>query len=118
MTVLTHIKAAAGIPAADLGDQIPANAPEGVPVAMIRSRDFSEGPSAGVWECTPGRWRRAVKNEEFAHFVKGRCRFLHENGEVIEIAAGDAVHFPANTRGIWDVTETVRKTYFLVPLAD
>ncbi|CAN5178951.1 cupin domain-containing protein [soil metagenome] len=117
MSVLTQIKAAADIPAADLGDQFPANEPQGEPVAMIRSKDFRDGPSAGVWECTPGRWKRAVKNEEFAHFVKGRCRFHHENGEVIDIAAGDAVHFPANTRGTWEVIETVRKTYFLVPLA-
>ena len=116
MTLLTHIKAADRIAEADLGNPVKANEPQGEPVSMIRAKDFREGPDAGVWECTPGRWTRAVKNEEFAHFVKGRCRFHHENGEIIEINAGDAVHFPANTRGIWEVIETVRKTYFLVPL--
>lgn len=116
MNKLTHIKAADRLASAELGDAVRANEPQGEPVAMIRSKDWREVPDAGVWECTPGTWKRAVKNAEFAHFVKGRCEFHHEDGTVLEIAAGDAVYFPANTRGTWNVIETVRKTYFLLPM--
>jgi uncharacterized cupin superfamily protein len=29
---------------------------------------------------------------------------------------GDAVYFPADTGNTWNVIDTVRKTYFLLPL--
>jgi len=114
--MITLIKAAQQVPSAELGEPFKANAPQGEPVAMIRSKDWREGPDAGVWECTPGKWRRAIKNAEFAHFVSGRCRFHPDQGAAIDINGGDAVYFPANTTGTWEVIETVRKTYFLVPM--
>lgn len=115
--MITLIKATDKISASDLGTPVAANQPQGQPIAMIRSKEFHEVPSAGVWECSPGRWRRAVKNADFSHFVKGRCKFHPDQGDVLEISAGDAVYFPANTTGTWEVIETVRKTYFLMPMA-
>ena len=38
-----------------------------------------------------------------------------DNGQVIEIKAGDALYFPAESLGIWEIHETVRKTYILLP---
>jgi hypothetical protein len=114
--MITQIKAPHLIPAPELGEAVAANEPQGAPVAMIRSRDFHEAPDAGVWECTPGTWRRAIRNAEFAHFVAGRCRFHADSGETLDIRAGDAVYFPAHTTGTWEIIETVRKTYFLVPM--
>ena len=35
--------------------------------------------------------------------------------KLLEIHAGDAVYMPANTTGVWDVIETVRKTWILLP---
>ena len=35
-------------------------------------------------------------------------------GEPLQIEAGDALMLPANCTGIWDVTETVRKTFVLM----
>jgi uncharacterized cupin superfamily protein len=54
-----------------------------------------------------------VKKAEFCHFVAGHCSFTHEDGTRIEIRAGDCVFFPANTNGVWDVQETVRKVYLV-----
>ena len=116
MSKMTLIKGSDRLTTAELGDAVSANEPQGSPIAMIRSKEFREGPDAGVWECTPGKWKRAVKNAEFSHFVKGRCEFHHEDGTVLQILAGDAVYFPAHTRGTWNVIETVRKTYFLMPM--
>lgn len=114
--MITLIKATDKISATELGTPVQANQPQGEPVAMIRSIESREAPSAGVWECSPGKWRRAVKNAEFSHFVKGRCKFHPDNGQTLEIAAGDAIYFPANTTGTWEVIETVRKTYVLMPM--
>jgi uncharacterized cupin superfamily protein len=48
---------------------------------------------------------------ELCHFVSGRAFFTPEGGEQFEIKPGDAIFFPPNSRGIWDVREALRKTY-------
>ncbi|MBV8783977.1 MAG: cupin domain-containing protein [Gammaproteobacteria bacterium] len=84
------------------------------PAAQLRGRAAREKPDCGVWECSPGRWRRQVKSAEFCHFVAGRCTFTPDGGTPIALQAGDAAYFPANTTGVWDVTETLRKTYVIL----
>ena len=111
---LTLIKAAHAMPAQDLVDRGPANQPQGEPVACIRSKSLHDAPNCGVWECTPGKWRRAVTQAEFSHFVTGRCRFHADTGETLDIEAGDAVLFPPNTQGTWEIIETVRKNYLIL----
>jgi Predicted enzyme of the cupin superfamily len=96
---LTLIKAAQAMPAEDLADRGPANQPQGEPVARIRSKSLHEQPNCGIWECSPGKWRRAVTQAEFSHFVAGKCRFHADSGETLDIEAGDAVLFPPNTWG-------------------
>ena len=94
----------------------PVAVPLGQPLAMIRSLgvERDDGVEAGIWECSPGRWRRQVVQQEFCHFIAGTCTFTPDGGEAIEIRAGDALVFPANTTGIWDIRETVRKTFLLI----
>jgi len=93
----------------------PVAMPVGVPVAQLSCSESVSLPDkqveAGVWECTPGVWHRQVKQAELCHFVSGHCLFTPEGGQPMEIRAGDAIFFPPNSRGIWDVRETVRKTY-------
>src|SRR3990172_9520793 len=109
------LKAPVRIAAADLEDWGKVAAPLGDPVARLRGGEVVARPggafAAGVWECPPGRWRRQVKQAEFCHFVAGHCFFQPDGGERLEIRAGDAVFFPENTTGTWEVIETVRKTY-------
>ncbi len=90
--------------------------PIGQPLAQTSffTVDRADGVETGVWECTPGRWRRQVAEQEFCHFTHGRCTFTPDNGAAIAIQAGDALLFPENTQGIWDVTETLRKTYVII----
>ena len=112
---LTHIKAAAKIPSSEIESFGAVKEPVGTPVASVRATSFQEQPDTGVWECTVGKWRRQVKNAEFCHFVAGHCRFHADSGEVLEIRAGDSVFFPPNTTGTWEIIETARKTYVLLP---
>jgi uncharacterized cupin superfamily protein len=87
----------------------------GEPVAQLKCfeafEDKEKQVEAGVWECSPGVWRRQVLQAELCHFVSGHAFFTPEGGEAFEIKAGDAVFFPPNSRGIWDVRQTIRKTY-------
>lgn len=94
----------------------PVNVPLGEPIAVtsVTSVERSDSVETGVWECTPGRWRRQIVQQEFCHFIAGRCTFIPDEGAPIEIQAGDAILFPANTTGIWDIQETLRKSYVLI----
>ena len=93
----------------------PVAVPVGQPIAELKCYEAVSLPEeqveAGVWECSPGMWHRQVQQAELCHFVAGHCFFTPEGGVPFEIHAGDAVFFPPNSRGIWDVRETVRKTY-------
>lgn len=110
---ITHFR---NTPEIALEDSNPVAVPLGEPLAVTSttSVERSDGVETGVWECTPGRWRRQIVQQEFCHFVAGRCTFTPDGGETIEIRAGDALMMPANTTGIWDIQETVRKTYVLI----
>ncbi|BBF87648.1 nucleoside-diphosphate-sugar epimerases [Aquitalea magnusonii] len=111
---ITHLPQSGSI---SLSAAMPVAQPLGTPHAATRVHavERPDGVETGVWECSPGRWRRQIMQAEFCHFIQGRCRFIPDAGEAIDIAAGDAVYFPANSRGVWEVTETVRKSYVLLP---
>jgi len=99
-----------------LDDSTTVAVPIGEPVSIVSTTcvERSDGVETGIWECTPGRWRRQIVQQEFCHFIKGRCTFTPDNGEPLHIQAGDALMLPANSTGIWDIQETVRKTYVLI----
>ncbi|MFW0754238.1 cupin domain-containing protein [Pseudomonas sp. H11T01] len=99
-----------------LEESAPVAVPLGTPVAVTSttSVERNDGVETGIWECTPGRWRRQIVAQEFCHFIQGRCTFTPDHGETLQIEAGDALMLPANSTGIWDIQETVRKTYVLI----
>ncbi|RWU25425.1 cupin [Pseudomonas alkylphenolica] len=100
----------------ELQESNPVAVPLGEPVsiASVTAVERSDGVETGIWECTPGRWRRQIVQQEFCHFIKGRCTFTPDGGEPMTIEAGDAILLPANSIGVWDIKETVRKTYVLI----
>jgi uncharacterized cupin superfamily protein len=77
-------------------------------IQVIENEDGSEG---GIWECTPGRFVREVMQAELTTFLTGHAIFHPEEGDPVEIDAGDVLFFPENSRGTWEITETVRKAY-------
>lgn len=100
-----------------LGRPEPVKEPLGTPVAETRllAQDAGQSLLTGVWECSPGRWRRQVLEREFSHIIAGHCRFIPDDGPALELRAGDAVLFPANCQGIWEVRETLRKSFVIIP---
>ncbi|WP_414461516.1 cupin domain-containing protein [Hyphomicrobium sp. DY-1] len=67
----------------------------------------------GIWVCTPGKWECHVTRDEFCHFLSGRCTYVRDDGEVIEILPGTAAFFPQDWKGVCTVHETVRKVYMI-----
>ena len=73
-----------------------------------------EGRSeCGLWICTPGKWACHVTRDEFCHFLEGRCTYVHESGEVIEIGPDVAAFFPQDWKGVCTVHETIKKVYMI-----
>lgn len=102
------------LPSTQLDDWGSVAVPLGEPIAKLSGKILSEntdGSEAGIWECTPGKWVRQVMHAEFCTFTSGRAIFTPENESPFEINAGDIVYFPRNSKGTWDVLETLRKTY-------
>jgi uncharacterized cupin superfamily protein len=105
---IIKIKDAANIPSEQLEDW---GTPKtiGEPICQLRA----DGSEAGIWECTPGKFIREVMHAELTTFLAGRCVFHPEKGEPIEINAGDVLFFPENSKGTWEIIETVRKAYLM-----
>lgn len=57
----------------------PVGQPLGEPVALTRTaahRPLADGNGVtGIWECTPGRFRRQVEQAEYSYIVSGEGRF-------------------------------------------
>ncbi|OPG14273.1 cupin domain-containing protein [Microbispora sp. GKU 823] len=68
--------------------------------------------SAGVWECTPGRFT-AVRDgyHEICQILSGRVTVVSADGTEQAAGPGSTLVMPAGWRGEWHVHETVRKTY-------
>jgi uncharacterized cupin superfamily protein len=73
----------------------------------------NEAIDTGVFECTPGTYRRSVKQAEVMHFLSGSGTFTPDNEETIHFRCGDTLFFEANTEGLWNVKETMRKIYVI-----
>ena len=99
---ITHFRDTAS---ASLDEHNPVAVPLSEPAAItsVTCVEHDDGVETGIWECTPGRWRRQIVQQEFCHFIAGRCTFIPDVGEPIEIKAGDALMLPANTTGVWDI---------------
>lgn len=80
---------------------------------VLLTRQADGRAESGIWICTPGKWFCHVTSDEFCHFLEGRCTYVHESGEVIEIEPDTASFFPKGWKGECTVHETVRKVYMI-----
>jgi uncharacterized protein len=74
---------------------------------------IENAPEMGVWECTPGRYRRQIRSAESMHVISGSATFTPDEGEPVALHAGDVYFFPPETLGVWDVHSVFRKLYVL-----
>jgi len=74
----------------------------------------SEAIDTGVFECTPGTYRRSIRQAEVMHILAGNGRFTPDGEDTIHFAAGDTLFFEKDTEGLWEVQETMRKIYVIL----
>lgn len=66
----------------------------------------------GVWECTPGKFRRPPSSSASINYIlDGTATLISATGETFHVQPGDAVVLPAGWSGSWEVHQTVRKFY-------
>ncbi|MES2976860.1 MAG: cupin domain-containing protein [Pseudomonadota bacterium] len=68
---------------------------------------------AGIWECSPGRYRRQVVRAETMHILSGTAVFKPDHGEALTLQAGDVFFFDAQTHGEWEIQVALRKVYLM-----
>jgi uncharacterized cupin superfamily protein len=69
----------------------------------------------GVWEVTPGSFRGSCEGiYEQMHFVAGRGTITDADGVSTAIRPGVVMLCPDGWSGLWEVDETIRKTYAIV----
>lgn len=69
--------------------------------------------SAGVWECTRGRFKLTYPMDEIATLLKGKLVITDEGGRKTTLEAGDSFFVARGETLTWEIVETVRKSYFL-----
>ena len=85
--------------------------PQARGVVLIQSADQTQ--SAGLWECTPGKFEWNFSWHETAHILEGEVTIQEEGGATYTLGVGDFVHFPLGLKTHWHVKRTVRKVFFL-----
>jgi uncharacterized cupin superfamily protein len=70
-------------------------------------------PEVGLWECSPGRYRRQVRSSETMHVISGEAVFTPDGGSPVSLKPGDVYFFPPETVGIWEIKTAMRKVYVL-----
>lgn len=85
-----------------------------VQVSGSRVEIGGETIDTGVFECTPGSYRRSVKEAEVMHFLQGSGSFTPDGGETLAFGIGDTFFFEADTHGTWRIEQTMRKLYVIV----
>ncbi|WP_042434667.1 cupin domain-containing protein [Streptacidiphilus anmyonensis] len=95
----------------------PTSTTEGQQEALCTVWTAPEGVEAGVWEATPGRFTATREGyHEVCQILSGRATVTPTGGEPVEIGPGDTLVTPAGWTGVWEVHETLRKTYVTIDL--
>lgn len=69
----------------------------------------------GIWEVTPGAFRGATDGYyEQMHFVAGKGSIVDHEGVGTRVQPGVLLLCPDGWSGVWEVEETIRKTYVIV----
>lgn len=69
--------------------------------------------AAGIYECTPGKWKIRYTEDEFCTLVEGIVRLTNDKGEMQEFRAPASFLIPAGFSGTWEAIGKIRKFFVL-----
>lgn len=95
---------------------VPSEALAGTPAPAEKGAlIFSQGGhTGGIWEATPYAERMEdYPFNEMAHVIAGRVTITPDGGAAVSFGAGDSYFMQKGFTGRFEVTETLRKYYFV-----
>ena len=79
--------------------------PDKAKLAQLRIEDWSP------WECEPSQFPWQYEDQETAYVFEGKVTVETEEGDTVEIEAGDLVTFPKGMKCTWTIHDKIRKVY-------
>ena len=67
--------------------------------------------AAGLWECSEGTYRMEKDCDEMCYILEGHWIITGDDGQAVEVRAGDAVFLPLGFKGESKILEKVKKVY-------
>jgi len=110
----TELKDKGGLEPWPMMEDLPfVNVLEGKPVHSGRFDvgGFGIRTSAGVWQCTPGKFEYTYPGDEICTLIEGRISLVDEEGRAHEYGPGDTFYTRKGEVVIWTVIETIRKVF-------
>lgn len=83
----------------------------GDPVFTTWNIEERDGLYAGVWRCTPGKWRISYNEWEYCRILDGRSVIEGEDGTRLSVGPGDGFVLRPGFVGTWEVLEETVKEY-------
>jgi uncharacterized cupin superfamily protein len=69
--------------------------------------------TAGIYECTAGKWKTSYAEDEFCTLIEGTVRLTNDKGEMMEFAAPDSFVIPSGFSGTWEPLSHLRKFFVI-----
>jgi len=69
--------------------------------------------SAGIYECSAGKWHVSYSEDEFCTLTEGTVRLTDDHGKTEEFRAPDSFMIPAGFKGTWEAVTPVRKFFVI-----
>jgi len=92
-------------------DKIVSGYPQSAYKVLYTSK--TEEFTAGIYECTPGKWKTSYTEDEFCTLIEGRLRMTNDKGEVQEFQAPDSFLIPSGYSGTWEPLSQLRKFFVI-----
>jgi uncharacterized cupin superfamily protein len=87
---------------------------DGSPIArsVTLSRSLDGSLTAGLWDCTAGRFTWIFKFDEVAHILEGEVH-VSDGATTHVLLPGSVMHFPRGLKTDWKVPRYVKKSFTL-----
>jgi uncharacterized protein len=82
-------------------------------VHWLRRPGSGHSQLAGIYTSSPGTIRFTLGGDESVHILEGDVHVEFDDGETLDLTAGDIASFPAGSTLTWTMT-TPFKEYFVV----
>lgn len=86
---------------------------DGAPEFTTWTLENHDGLRCGIWKSTPGKWSMTYEVWEYVRILEGFAIITPQDGDPVELRAGDSYILRVGLGCTWDVKETVLKEFVI-----